>query len=218
MHVGTGNNNIMAMESLGSGTPLSGWIGPSGSFWCFMEGSNSMVVAAAWLCYNLHLHFPIDDGCHPPVAPLSSFLSGDKEQEQHKVKGPLAAGEVVTGLHVASPVPDVFAVVPPKLADKILMLEFLHMSDLLLEQWRINESQEGHVAVSAELIRSCSPDILVWLDCFSTMVAVLSAKFSNKTPHCMVYQQLSSMLVQTLLGPHYDICFRQKTANRCSLN
>ena len=187
-----------------------------------MEGSISMAGAAAGPAgqyYDFHPCSLIGTGHQPPVAPLSwvsSFLSKEKE------KGPQGAGEVPSGSLAAAPIPDVFAVVPPKLADKILALEFVDMADLLPEQWRISESQEGTCcSLRTTNKKKLLTDILVWLDCFSTMVAVLSIKFADKTPHFMAYQQTIIHASRNFTGTawaSYDVCFRRKAANRRSLD
>lgn len=118
--------------------------------------------------------------------------------------------------------PNVFASVPKKVVDKILALEFVDMVDLLPEQWQGEENQEGGCCSLKKPPRKKPiTDILLWLECFSTLVAVLSTAYPEKTAHFMAYQQTIIQANKNFTGEAwatYDLCYRRRAANLRSLD
>lgn len=116
---------------------------------------------------------------------------------------------------MSSSVPDVFASIPKKLADKILTLEFVDMADLP-EQWRIEENRDGGCCSLQKVNKKrLLTDILLWLECYSTMVAVLASGYPDKAAHFMAYQQTIIHASKNFPGAawaSYDLCFRRKAA------
>lgn len=156
------------------------------------------------------------------LAWVSSFLSGGgRGLAGGRAKGG-EDGRPPRDVPVMGSIPDVFAAVPQKLADKILSLEFVDMADLLPEQWRIEEVQEGACCSRRRSSKKALlTDILAWLDCFSTMVAVLATEHPGKTAHFMAYQQTIIHASKNFTGAAwatYDLCFRRKAATLRSLD
>lgn len=123
---------------------------------------------------------------------------------------------------VPSSMPDVFASIPKKLAEKNLALEFVDMTDLLPEQWRIEETRE-RACCNVQKVgkKKLLTDVLLWLEGYSTMVAVLATGYPEKAAHFMAYQQTIIHASKNFTGTawaSYDLCFRRKAANLRSLD
>ena len=166
----------------------------------------------------------------PPTQPLSlswvsSFLSGASKGSEKEAGSGSKTGDSITPPLLndsAAVVPDMCASIPRKLVERILALDFVDMADLLPEQWRIEENREGSCCgLRRPTKKALLTDILVWLECFSTMVAVLASKYPEKTVHFMAYQQTIIHASKNFSGTAwatYDLCFRRKAANLRSLD
>ena len=105
---------------------------------------------------------------------------------------------------------------PPKLTKKTLELEYIEMSELLPESWRLQQEDEQcchHRRLQSR--RGPVSDILMWLECYATMVAVLSTKFLHKMPHLMAYQQTILKAHRSYVGEGwivYDSCYRRRAS------
>lgn len=113
--------------------------------------------------------------------------------------------------------------IPAKLVKKISNLEFVDMSELLPSYWRQEEPEShccgGHLAHGIK--RSPVTDILVWLDCYASLVAVLCSAHPNKIGHLMMYQKIIIKAQRSYVGDGwviYDSSFRRKAANTKSLD
>jgi len=72
---------------------------------------------------------------------------------------------------------------PPKLVKRILNLEFIDMSELIKDQWKPEEEEESNCCHHNWMpYRGPVTDILVWVECYSTLVAVLSTQYPAKVP------------------------------------
>ena len=87
--------------------------------------------------------------------------------------------------------------IPHKLVAKIWRGEFVDMAELLrdnLEVQRRASSQPLSQNSSASSPQSKSrreiPDLLSWVQCFGTYMAVLTSKFPGKLKHLLAYQTL----------------------------
>ena len=110
---------------------------------------------------------------------------------------------------------------PAKLQKKILDLEFIEMSELLPDTWRQQDEDTKCCQARKSLRRGPVNDILVWTECYSTLVAVLSSRFPKQTPQLMAYQRTIVLAQRTFVGEGwivYDTCYRRKAGVSKSLN
>ena len=64
-------------------------------------------------------------------------------------------------------------------------------------------------------------DILVWVDCYASLVSVLSVEYPTKTPEFMAYQKIIVYASKSFTGDGwvtYDTCYRRKAAAGKSLD
>ena len=98
------------------------------------------------------------------------------------------------------------------------------MSELVPDSWRLTDDDTG--TKCCHLPRRVSrrmpvTDIMLWLECYSTLATVLSTQYPDKSVEFWVYQS-------TILRAHrdfegeawvtYDTCYRRQAANTKSLN
>ena len=79
-----------------------------------------------------------------------------------------------------------------KLVQRVVNLEFVEMYELLSESWLGAEGsdiegggQEKLLALFPKRCRAPVTDVLVWVQCFSAMVGVLSTVYPDKVPEFM---------------------------------
>ena len=84
-----------------------------------------------------------------------------------------------------------------KLVQRVVNLEFVEMYELLSESWLGAEEsyieggdiegggQEKLLALFPKRRRASVTDVLVWVQCFSAMVGVLSTVYPDKVPEFM---------------------------------
>ena len=113
--------------------------------------------------------------------------------------------------------------IPPRVVKKILNLEYVDMTELLPEYWGAEEP-ESHCCsnqLSKASRRGPVTDILVWLDCYASLVSVLCSAHPHKFPHFMAYQWTIIRAHRMFTGDRwviYDACFRRTAANKKSLD
>jgi len=117
---------------------------------------------------------------------------------------------------------------PAKLVQRIICLEFVEMAELLPESWLAAESSDAEVSGHAKVVsifpkrrRAPVTDVLVWVQCFSAMVGVLSTKYPDKVPEFMAYQALIVKCSRDYEGfgwVLYDRAFRRQVAVTRDLN
>ena len=128
---------------------------------------------------------------------------------------------IFTGTNVA--LPPYPQDIPEKIVKKILDLEYIDMADLILDNWEVEEP-EAHCCGSSQNKgprRKSINNILVWLDCYTSLVAVLCSAHPHKINHFLAYQKTIINAHQSFVGDawiQYDTRFRQKAANTNSLN
>ena len=64
-------------------------------------------------------------------------------------------------------------------------------------------------------------NILLWVECYSSLVAVLSSKYSNKIGHLMAYQKTIIKAHRSFVGEGWVVCytcFQRKVANMKNLD
>ena len=112
---------------------------------------------------------------------------------------------------------------PAKLVKKISDLEFIEMAELVPDSWRVEEIDYQCCSTHNPRTPRRGPvtNILLWLECYSSLVAVLSAKYPSKIGHFMAYQKTIIKAQRTFVGEGwvaYDSCFRRKAANTKNLD
>ena len=111
---------------------------------------------------------------------------------------------------------------PTKLIKRILDLEYIDMVDLIPDSWRLQEEEPSKCChQSKRQRRGPVTDILLWVECYATMVEVLATKYPSKMPGLMSYQRTIVRAHRTFQGDSwatYDTCYRRKAAARKSLD
>ncbi len=123
------------------------------------------------------------------------------------------------------PRPPLTASLPPKLTKRILDLEFIHMAELLPETWSMVDQQDkaGKCCQQVQRLpkRGLVKDILIWLECYSVMVAVLTTKYPAKAPELAAYQRTiirAARNYEDEAWVTYDVCYRRNAAACKDLN
>ena len=112
---------------------------------------------------------------------------------------------------------------PQKLIKKILDLEFVDMSELLPDTWRLQEEEESKCCHQPRRTPRRGPvtDILKWVECYAAFVAVLTSRYPDKSPELMAYMRTIVHAQRTFAGEGwvtYDICYRRQAATLKTLN
>ena len=96
------------------------------------------------------------------------------------------------------------------------------MSDLIPDSWRQDEGESQCCSQPRRSNRKGPvTDILLWLECYSSLVAVLASRYPSKVGHFMAYQKTIIKAQRSFIGEGwviYDTCFRRKAANVKSLD
>ena len=111
--------------------------------------------------------------------------------------------------------------VPTKIVRNILDLDFVEMAELLPDTWKLMEEEPGSCHQRRSQHRGPITDILVWIECYASMVSVLAIGYPSKTPQLMSYQKTIVKAHRTFTGEGwvtYDVCFRRKVAITKSLD
>jgi len=136
---------------------------------------------------------------------------------------PVTVSSVVSPVDPGLPTPLAasFQSLPPKLTKKILDLEFIEMAELLPESWRFQE-EEGKCCHQRRGPRKGPVnDILVWVECYSSLVTTLASKFPQQTPHFMAYLKTIVKAHRSFIRDYwvtYDTCFCWKATVSKSLD
>ena len=91
---------------------------------------------------------------------------------------------------------------PCKLIKIILDLEFIDMVELVPESWRfaddddLNCCHQSHYSTK----RGSVTNILLWLECFASLVAVLATKYPTKVPHLLAKLKTFMRIQKTAAG------------------
>ena len=85
--------------------------------------------------------------------------------------------------------PGTFQDLPQKLVKRILNLEFIDMSELIPESWKFMEEEISYCHQNRSSHRGPVTDILLWVECYSTLVEVLSLQYPAKVRQMMAYQK-----------------------------
>ena len=109
---------------------------------------------------------------------------------------------------------------PAKLVKRILDLEFVDMVELVPDSWRYQEEEAKCCHQPKRQRRGPVTDILLWVECYASLVEVLCTGHPDKVPEFMAYQRTIVKAHRTFLGEGwvtYDTCFRRKAAAMKSL-
>jgi hypothetical protein len=92
--------------------------------------------------------------------------------------------------------------VPQKLIKKILDLEFVDMSELLPDTWRLQDEEESKCCHQPRRAPRRGPitDILRWVECYASFVAILTTRYPDKGPELMAYLRTIVHAQRTFAG------------------
>ena len=111
---------------------------------------------------------------------------------------------------------------PQKLVKRILELEYVDMADIVPDSWRFQEEEPNRCCHQQKRQRQGPvTDILSWVECYSSLIAVLATKYPTNTPEFMAYLKTIVHASKSFLGDGwvtYDSCYRSKAAVTKSLN
>ena len=115
------------------------------------------------------------------------------------------------------------ATLPQKLVKKILDLEYIDMAELIPDAWRFQDEEGTKCCHRSRRQGRRGPvcDILLWIDCYSTMVQVLLTRFPDKAYELVSYQRTiiaAERDYEDEAWVTYDTCFRRQAAARKDLN
>lgn len=139
------------------------------------------------------------------------------------VVSPSSSPGVVPRPIIPSGEPDMgnFQDLPPKLVKRILNLEFVDISELVPGSWKLTEDTSSCCQHTRAPRRGPVTDILLWIECYSTLVTVLASRFPAKVPQLMTYQKTIVKAHRTYSGHGwvtYDTAYRRRAANSKSLD
>jgi hypothetical protein len=107
------------------------------------------------------------------------------------------------------------------LVKKILDLEFIEMTELLPDTWRLQEEDVGCCHQRQGQRKGPVTDILVWVECYASLVAVLASGHPKKMQEFMAYMRSIVKAHRTFTGEgwvSYDTCYHRKAAVSKSLD
>ena len=101
-----------------------------------------------------------------------------------------------SGVYVGEGLPPV----PPRLAAKILRLEFVDMSEMLPEYWSSTTAEEEDQKRAPPHRRRQVTDIFTWIQCFASYMSVLAGRFADCVPEMMAYLVTITWVSQDFSG------------------
>ena len=110
---------------------------------------------------------------------------------------------------------DTLCPLPEQLRKRILNLEFVDMDDLQPEAWLFEDTTDKSITSIFKKRKEPVTDILVWVQCFNAMVAVLSEQHPQYIQHFLAYQShivCAYKKSQGLEWVAYDMAYRRKAA------
>ena len=122
----------------------------------------------------------------------------------------------------AATVPASSSPLPAKLVKRILDREYIDMVELVPDSWRFQEEEQNKCChQNKRLRRGPVTDILLWVECYASLVEVLSSCFPQKTSELMTYLKTIVKAHRSFAGEGwvtYDSCYRRKAAITKSLD
>ena len=106
--------------------------------------------------------------------------------------------------------------IPQKILKRIRELDYIEMAELVPDNWRYGEEEQKccHQTRRSQR-RGPVSDILLWIECYSSLVSVLGAYHPAKIADLMAYQCTIVKAHKTFVGEGwitYDSCYRRKAA------
>ena len=95
------------------------------------------------------------------------------------------------------------------------------MSELISDHWKSEEEESSCCHHSRAPRKGPVTDILLWVECYSTLVAVLATKYPAKVPQLLAYQRRIIRSYKKYAGQGwitYDVSYRHSAANTKSLD
>ena len=157
------------------------------------------------------------------VGHVPTFDSHEPALVSHHLdmSGVVTGGESADYVSVAA-LPGIPAV-PQKVAKKLLGGEYVDMAEMRPDAWRMEElmyagqSDTPSCPAGSRGVNRKRPvtDIVTWMECFSVMAAIITAKAPERAPHLFAYQRLIVRASQSFEGPawvSYDAQFWHKAS------
>ena len=185
--------------------------------------------------HYIHIHFPLGAmGVIPPPASLASlpiFSATTLMPHFTTVATPIPSLEPNLALpaitnYSATPQPSQSAAatlfpIPESIVKKILRLEYVDMAELKPNAWLLHSEEPDNLSTLFRKKKEPVTDILVWVQCFSAMVAILAQQYPAAIPHLMAYQSTIVKCAKRYDGlgwVAYDMQYRRTAAQTKSLN
>ena len=97
------------------------------------------------------------------------------------------------------------------------------MAELIPDTWRWQEEDDTKCCHKPRRTSRRGPvtDILLWVECYATLVSVLTSRFPEKAPEFMAYLRTIVHAQRSYFGEGwvtYDYCYRRKAAATKALN
>ena len=111
--------------------------------------------------------------------------------------------------------------IPEAIVKKILRLEYVDMAELKPNAWLLHSEESDNLSTLFRKKKEPVTDILVWVQCFSAMVAIVAQQYPAATLHLMAYQSTIVKCAKRYDGlgwVAYDMQYRQMAAQTKSLN
>ena len=162
----------------------------------------------------------------PPASILGWFPTFSASTTTLPISNPTSVATTTTTVAVTPVIQSSRAsnlFIPPKLAKKILDLEYVDMAELVPDSWHLQEVEQSKCCHQPRRSYRKGPisDILLWIDCYSSMVAVLASKYPAYVPQLMAYQKTIIKAHKSFTGEGwvtYDTCYRRRAAVTKDLN
>ena len=110
---------------------------------------------------------------------------------------------------------------PAKIVKRIQDLEYVDMAELVPDTWRFHEEESKCCHQNKRPKRGPVTDILLWVECYASMVAVLAPKYPMKVAGLMAYQKTIVRAHRSFAGEGwgtYDSTYRRKASFTKSLD
>ena len=160
---------------------------------------------------------------NPGISNEHSRQDGDPQQE---VGTPPSANSKETVVTPQQPLvlSEGLAPVPAKLVDKIIRGDFVDMAELLRDNLEVQRRGSGQEEVASTAQpkkgRREIPDLLSWVQCFGTYMAVVASKRPDRVRELLAYQTLIVREARRCGGKgwmEYDRYFRQQVVGNAAV-
>ena len=108
-------------------------------------------------------------------------------------------------------------IVPKKLIQKIIRLEFIEMSDLLLDNANSDDNSEDKDSKWGRKKRHRITNILQWVECFNAYISIVATQHPTRVPDLLAYSSLIVHAACKFEGEEwtqYDRNFRKQVAGQ----